>query len=102
MLERERLGPRDIDHPIENHMRHMDALRTKLARQRLRQCSQRELARCEGREQRRPLYTSCCAGEDEGWWVWGLLSSVKKEGEGALGEGECSFSVSTVRSKQGI
>lgn len=45
MLNLEDLGPRDINNAVQDHMRDMHALRAELARQRLRHCSQRELAR---------------------------------------------------------
>lgn len=46
------LRPRDIDHPVDNHMRDVDSLRTELAREALGQSAQGELACREGGEGR--------------------------------------------------
>lgn len=74
-------------------MRDMNTLRSKLSRQRLRQRSQRELARRKGGELRRALEAGCCAGEYESRRVFQpSLRLSREEWEDILCEVECSFS----------
>lgn len=60
------LRPRNINHPINNHMRDMDSLRSEFSSQGLRHDAQRGLPHRERRKVRRPFQTSCCACEDQG------------------------------------
>lgn len=94
LLKHPPLRPRDINNPINDNMRDMNTLRSKLPRQRLRQRSQRELARRKGSELRRALETGCRAGENESRRVFQpSLRLSREEWEDILGEVECSFSV---------
>ena len=52
-------------------MAHMDSLRTKLTRNRLRYSSGDELAASENAEFGGSAKRGCCAGEEEGRWVRG-------------------------------
>ena len=61
-----RLGaPRIADRAVDHEMRHVDALRLQLARHRLREPAQRELAHREGRGLRIALHARRGAGEED-------------------------------------
>ena len=81
------LRPGDIDDPIDDGMRNMHALRTKLPAQALRQRSERELAGREGGEARRSLYRRRRAGEDQRRGMYGL--GGRGRGAGRAGVLDC-------------
>lgn len=67
MLKGPALRPWDVNNPIEDDMRHMHALWTKLPRQGLRQRPQCKLARGEGRECRGAFETGGRSGKYQRW-----------------------------------
>lgn len=95
MLERPRLRARDINHPIDDHMRDVHALGPELAGQRLRQRAQGELARRERGEVRRAPHAGRRPREDEGRRVL-EVRGLEEQRERLLGEVEGSFAVGDV------
>ena len=82
------LRPRHINHPVDDDVRDVHALRAKLPRQRLAQAPEGELARREGVEEGGTLYGGRGAGDEEGGRVRGGLDRVQEGGEDFLGEKE--------------
>lgn len=88
------LRPGDINDTIENNVRHMHALWTKLSRQGLRQRSQCKLARGKGRKCRGAFQTGGCSGEYQRWWMFQRrFLSLEEEWKSTLGEEKAPFSV---------
>lgn len=77
-------------------MRDVYALRSELATEGLGEGAHGEFAGGEGGAEGGTFEGGCCAGEDEGWWVFwrrGGFEGFEEEREGGLGEEVGSFAV---------
>lgn len=68
----------DINHPVNNRIRHVHALRPKLLRERLAQRALRKVAGCERGRVRKRLDPGRRPGEDECWRVLEMLAGFEK------------------------
>ncbi len=72
----------------------MHSFGAKLPRQALTERSFGEFARRECRELGGSFHRGRGAGEDQAWWMRGLLCGIEEQREDGLGEEECAPSVS--------
>ena len=94
MLEDPSLRARDIDHAVDDRVRHMDTLRAEFSGQRLRQSSKGKLATGKCRKLSGSSDTRCSTGENQGWWVRKRVLGLEQQGERTLGEVKAALSIS--------
>lgn len=85
--------PRDVNAAIDDGVRHVDASRAELPRQRLRDRPRGELARGEVGELCAAPYGGRRARDDQGRRVRRRVDRLEKQGECALGEEEETVAV---------
>lgn len=89
-IHRVPFGPRAVNHPVHDHVRHVHPLRAKLARQGLGERPRGELAGGERPEARRPAQGGGGARDEQGgrvrWGRGGGGGGGEEEGEGGFGE----------------